>query len=242
MKATSLSDWLGKKAHGLWTTANDVVRTISKSYDAISMATHTALSGFGVIPGFGDFPDLADLALTAAELPFGKSTTTDLGLATLGVVATIAPGPVDGVAAGAKIAARSARAGAKVADAGRQFIDGAAGAGKNLTAAASGTTELGGLNLFKFTSDQSLRAKGWRDGHYFLYHPNQGTAKLNLAQNSSRLREAMRQRKPIYDSYIDEAGNMIPTRGFLNAERDLLKTRGWSFYPATGAWHPPATP
>ena len=241
-KATSITAWLGQKAQGLWDTANDVVGTISKSYDAISMAAHTTLSGLGVIPGFGIVPDLADLALTAAELPFGKSTTTDLGLATLGVVATIAPGPVDGVAAGAKIAARTAKAGVKVADAGRQFIDGAAGAGKNLTAAASGTAELGGLNLFKFTSDQSLRAKGWRDGDYFLYLPNQGTAKLNWAQNSSRLREAMRQGKPIYDSYIDEAGNMIPTPGFLNAERNLLKNRGWSFYPATGAWHPPATP
>ena len=115
-KATSLSDWLGKKAQALWTTANDVVGTISKSYDAISMAAHTTLSGLGVIPGIGVFPDLADLALTAAELPFGKSTTTDLGLATLGVVATIAPGPVDGVAAGAKIAARTAKAGAKVTD------------------------------------------------------------------------------------------------------------------------------
>ncbi|MSR27401.1 MAG: hypothetical protein EXS06_10390 [Planctomycetaceae bacterium] len=124
-KALSISAWLGKKAHGLWDTANDVVVMISKSYDAISMAAHTALSGFGVIPGFGIVPDLADLALTAIEIPFGKSDGKDFGLATLGVFTTVAPGPVDGLAAGAKIGTRMAKAAAKVAD-------GAGAAGKGL--------------------------------------------------------------------------------------------------------------
>ena len=124
-KATSISAWLGQKAQGLWDTAKDVVGTISKSYDAISMVAHTTLSGFGVIPVFGVVPDLADLALTAAELPFGKSDGKDLGLAAVGVFATVAPGPVDGLAAGAKIGTRMAKAGAKVAD-------GAGAAGKGL--------------------------------------------------------------------------------------------------------------
>ena len=126
VKATSLSDWLGKKAHGIWTTANDVVATISKSYDAISMAAHTTLSGLGVIPGYGVFPDAADLALTLAELPFGKSDGKDLALATMSLVTTATPGPVDGLAAGAKIGTRMAKAGAKVAD-------GAGAAGKGLS-------------------------------------------------------------------------------------------------------------
>jgi hypothetical protein len=124
-KATSISAWLGQKAQGLWDTAKDVVGTISKSYDAISLAAHTTLSGLGVIPGFGVVPDLADFALTAVEIPFGKSDGKDLGLATLGVFATVAPGPVDGLAAGAKITTRLAKAGARVAD-------GAGAAGRGL--------------------------------------------------------------------------------------------------------------
>ena len=115
-KATSITAWLGQKAQGLWDTTKDAVSAISKSYDAISMAAHTTLSGLGVIPGFGIVPDLADLALTAIEVPFGKSDGKDFGLAAVGVFATVAPGPVDGLAAGAKIGTRMAKAGAKVAD------------------------------------------------------------------------------------------------------------------------------
>ena len=100
----------------------------------------------------------------------------------------------------------------------------------------------GAVNLFKFNSAQALKARGWKEGDSFLHLPNQGTAKLNWAQNSSRLREAMRSGKPIFDSYIDEAGNLIPTRGFLNAERELFKNRGWTFNTTTGAWHPPVSP
>jgi hypothetical protein len=159
-KATSLSDWLGRKAHGLWTTANDVVRTISKSYDAISMATHTALSGFGVIPGFGIVPDLADLALTAAEIPFGKSDGKDLWLASLGVVTTVAPGPVDGVAAGAKIGTRMAKAGAKVADAGRPFVGETAAAGKLIAPAARSAGNLAGPLKF---ADHHIFPQQFRD-------------------------------------------------------------------------------
>ena len=136
-KATSISAWLGKKAQGLWDTAKDVVGTISKSYDTISMAAHTTLSGMGMFPILGVVPDLADLALTAVEMPFGKSTVTDLGLATFGVAGTLAPGTVDVVAGGAKIAARTARAGVKVAD-------GVGAAGKGLDDLASAGRKLFG--------------------------------------------------------------------------------------------------
>ena len=129
-KATSLSTWLGQKAQGLWDTTKDVVGTISKSYDAISMAAHTFLSGLGVFPGYGVFPDLADLALTAVEIPFGKSDGKDFGLAAVGVFATVTPGTVDVAAASAKIGTRMAKAGAKVAD-------GAGAAGKGLDELAS---------------------------------------------------------------------------------------------------------
>ena len=115
-KATSISAWVGQKAQGLWDKTKDAVAAISKSYDAISMATHTALSAGGMVPAVGLGFDLADLALTAVELPFGKSDGKDLGLATLGVFATAAPGPVDVAAGGVKTAARTAKAGVKVAD------------------------------------------------------------------------------------------------------------------------------
>jgi hypothetical protein len=120
----SISAWLGKKAQELWDTAKDVVGTISKSYDTISLTAHTALSAGGMIPAFGIFPDAADLALTLVELPFGKSDGKDLALATVSLATTAAPGPVDVAAGGVKIAAGTAKAGARVADA-----DGAAGKG-----------------------------------------------------------------------------------------------------------------
>jgi hypothetical protein len=140
-KATSLSDWLGKKAQALWTTANDVVGTISKSYDAISMAAHTFLSGLGAFPGYGVFPDAADLALTIVEIPFGKSDGKDAALATVSLATTVAPGPVDVAAGGVKITTRMAKAGAKVADgagaAGRGF-DEIASAGRSFVSPKGG--------------------------------------------------------------------------------------------------------
>jgi len=32
---------------------------------------------------------------------------------------------------------------------------------------------------------------------------------------------------------------LIPTGGFLNAERYILQTRGWMYSPGSGAWMPP---
>jgi hypothetical protein len=115
-KASSISAWLGQKAQGLWDTAKDVVGTISKSYDAISLGAHTALGAGGAIPILGVVPDAADFALTAIELPFGKSDGKDLALATISLATTVAPGPVDVAAGGVKITTRMAKAGARVAD------------------------------------------------------------------------------------------------------------------------------
>ena len=111
------------------------------------------------------------------------------------------------------------------------------GAGK--TKATKEVLEEGGLNLFKWKDATSTRSSGWREGDRFLYLPNQGSVRANWAQNARRLREAIRRGKPIFDSYVDDAGNLIPSKGFLNAERNLLKSRGWEFNPSTGAWHPP---
>jgi hypothetical protein len=98
----------------------------------------------------------------------------------------------------------------------------------------------GGLNLYKWGSDTTSNAAGWRAGDFMLAMPDQGSPRLNWAQNAGRLREQMRQGKPIFDSYRDPVtGMQIPSRGFLGAERNLLETRGWLYDPATGAYHPP---
>lgn len=97
----------------------------------------------------------------------------------------------------------------------------------------------GGLNLYKYRSWQALQSSGWKKGDYFLNLPNQGSPKLNWKQNYGALRMEMRLGRPIYDSYIYSNGNLIPTKGFLNAERYTLQTRGWNYNPKMGAWMPP---
>ncbi len=45
--------------------------------------------------------------------------------------------------------------------------------------------------------------------------------------------------KPIFDSYRSANGSLIPTGGFLGAERFTLQTRGWIYNSSKGAWMPP---
>jgi hypothetical protein len=97
----------------------------------------------------------------------------------------------------------------------------------------------GGLNLFKFGSKEATSSAGWKSGDRFLKMFDKGTPKLNWRQNSGFLRSEMKLGKPIYDSYRLTNGNLIPTRGFLNAERSLLQNRGWLYNPGQGAWLPP---
>jgi RHS repeat-associated protein len=64
--------------------------------------------------------------------------------------------------------------------------------------------------------------------------PDLGSAKANWARNSGVLREEMGRGLPIRDlSPGNTAGE------FLNAERALLRDRGWSFNPQTNFWMPP---
>jgi hypothetical protein len=74
--------------------------------------------------------------------------------------------------------------------------------------------------------------------------------KLNWAQNSGYLRREMKMGNPIFDSYRNESGQLIESRvwdpikekhvgAFLNAERFLLQSRGWTYNPSLGAWVPP---
>lgn len=71
--------------------------------------------------------------------------------------------------------------------------------------------------------------------------PNLGNPKANWSQNSGVLREEMRQGLPIRDATVNPStGELIQHPGsFLNAERNLLKDRGWSYNPSTTLWSPP---
>lgn len=58
--------------------------------------------------------------------------------------------------------------------------------------------------------------------------------KSNWKENSSQMREAMAQGRPIRDaSPTDKSG------AFLQAERNLLDSRGWTFDSSTSFWLPP---
>jgi RHS repeat-associated protein len=99
--------------------------------------------------------------------------------------------------------------------------------------------ERGGLNLYKWKDPTSTRASGWREGDRLLTVPWKGSSKATWAENASRLRREMRSGEPIYETYVDSAGNQIRTEGFLNAERNLLSNHGWEYDPGTRAWTPP---
>ncbi|NLT04146.1 MAG: hypothetical protein GXY09_09825 [Bacteroidales bacterium] len=101
------------------------------------------------------------------------------------------------------------------------------------------TSTTGGLNLFKSGAAQTSKSTGWNTGDYMLHLPNKGTPKLNWKANYGALRYEMNLGKPIFDSYRLPNGNLIPTGGFLNAERFTLKSRGWVYNPTMGAWIPP---
>jgi len=101
------------------------------------------------------------------------------------------------------------------------------------------TSTQGGLNLFKWGAPQTTKATGWKAGDYMLHLPNKGTPALNWKANYGALRSEMGLGKPIFDSYRLPNGNLIPTGGFLNAERSILQGRGWIYNSGSGAWMPP---
>jgi hypothetical protein len=104
--------------------------------------------------------------------------------------------------------------------------------------AAKGGSQ-GGLNLFKWGAEQTGKSTGWKAGDYMLHLPNKGTPALNWKANYGALRSEMNLGKPIFDSYRLPNGNLIPTGGFLNAERSILQGRGWIYNSGSGAWMPP---
>ena len=52
----------------------------------------------------------------------------------------------------------------------------------------------------------------------------------------------MRDNGPIRDASVDpETGRLINNTGFLRAERNLLRTHGWSYDPGTTRRYPPTS-
>ena len=64
--------------------------------------------------------------------------------------------------------------------------------------------------------------------------PDFGSPKLNWKQNSGVLREEMNRGLPIRDASVGDTSGQ-----FLNAERYLLRDRGWTFDGNTSLWMPP---
>jgi RHS repeat-associated protein len=81
---------------------------------------------------------------------------------------------------------------------------------------------------------KDLQKLGPRERSLLDRLPDRGSAKANWKQNSGVLRQEMNRGLPIRDaSPGDTCGQ------FLNAERYLLRERGWMFDPATSKWMPP---
>ena len=115
----------------------------------------------------------------------------------------------------------------KVGDLGPEFVSNSGSKfGGGISTAKSRTTVIGRVkdlqNLKK--GEQSLLNR----------LPNRGGAKANWKQNSGVVRQEISKGKPIRDASPGD------TRGqFLNAERSLLRDRGWTFDSRTSYWTPP---
>jgi len=69
--------------------------------------------------------------------------------------------------------------------------------------------------------------------------PNQGNPKANWAQNSGKMREAMKDGNPIRDASVKADGTPRDNTGFLRAERNELQNKGWTYDKGTTTWNPP---
>jgi len=64
--------------------------------------------------------------------------------------------------------------------------------------------------------------------------PNLGSPQANWSQNAGVLRSVMNRGMPIRDASPGDIKGQ-----FLNAERNLLESRGWKFDTKTNFWNPP---
>ena len=70
--------------------------------------------------------------------------------------------------------------------------------------------------------------------------PNKGNARSNWEQNARVLREEMAKGRPIRDASVDSrTGALRDNTGFIKAERNLLRQKGWTYDPKTTLWTRP---
>ena len=187
------------------------------NYDKFSAWAHMGLSVGGAIPAFGIIPDAIDFVFTAAEIPFGKSTTADLGFATAGLAATFGPVVADGPAAAAKIAARAARNADEALASGKILV---LGEGMNAVRAAG----------------RELRAEGIDAKWYQAWgknFPNRPMTPSELSAALARNEKWIRQK--IADGYKFFDIGLDPTRSvrspFYALEQTILKELGVKTIP-----------
>jgi RHS repeat-associated protein len=193
----------------------------------------------------------ASIYTTAGAWQAGNATfldkVLDVGALTIDVAATalpVVPAFAGRIRSGIYIAraGRAAELGktANRADTLLHASNGPQTVANEAVAGALDAAEKGGLSLYKYNDATSLTTQGWKDGDRFLWGADQGTPNANWLQNASQLRSEMRAGNPIFDSYRNlETGELLQSRGFLGAERNLLMNQGWGYSAATGAWHAP---
>lgn len=64
--------------------------------------------------------------------------------------------------------------------------------------------------------------------------PDRGSVKANWKQNSGVIRQEISKGKPIRDASPGDTSGQ-----FLNAERNLLRDKGWAFDSKSNYWTPP---
>jgi len=138
---------------------------------------------------------------------------------------------VSGVKALGSIAAKAALKGAGKAAAERAAIK---------VAQKTAVEKEGGLVIGKLKDVG--KADGWRIGDHTPNLPDRGSTKANWQQNSSELRAAESNGKPIRDVSSDANGNLRDNSGFLKAERNLLENRGRIYDSKTNSWIKPEQP
>jgi RHS repeat-associated protein len=100
-----------------------------------------------------------------------------------------------------------------------------------------------GVRLVIGKMDDLAREGAVGAGEVRLVLGDLGTPRANWAQNARALRAYMSTGRPIRDASVNPlTGELLNNTGFLRAERELLRNRGWTYDASTTLWNPPVRP